>query len=158
MAALRTALGAAGVAALLAVFGDPALVVLYVLGTGVLAVAALYRLRQSAHWNAREAAPPAPSGARRESRWRIVARESYPSTIGLVVLTAIAAPINASLAALLAGFLTGLGGAALMLGLEQWLWESRAGRTIDYARDRPYGPPRFFSRLRGTPKRRRIAP
>ncbi len=60
-----------------------------------------------------------------ESRLRTLARSAYPSTLAVSVLTAIALPINASLAALLAGILGGMAVVGGIFGYELVQWEQR---------------------------------
>ena len=60
-----------------------------------------------------------------ESRARTLARSAYPSTLAVSVLTAIALPINASLAALLAGILGGMAVVGGIFGYELVQWELR---------------------------------
>jgi hypothetical protein len=66
-----------------------------------------------------------------ESRLRTLARSAYPSTLAVSALTAIALPINASLAALLAGILAGMALVGGIFGYELVQWEqSRAVRLF----------------------------
>ena len=51
----------------------------------------------------------------------------YPSTIGVSVLTAIALPIDAGLAAVMAGLLGGMALGGLMFGVELAAWERSQG-------------------------------
>jgi hypothetical protein len=60
-----------------------------------------------------------------EPRWRSLAAATYPSTIGLTVLTAIALWPNPDLAAVLAGILGGLGVAALVSAAQLVAWEQQ---------------------------------
>jgi hypothetical protein len=143
---IRAALALAALGTLLAVFGrDQSLRLAFAGGAGVMTIAALARARGSSHFELREAAEPWPSGARRASWPRVAFRAAYPSTIGLAGLIAIAGPINATLAAVLAGFELGLGLMSLVLGAESAFWESRAGEAVAYS---PGVRPRFFSRPR----------
>jgi hypothetical protein len=68
--------------------------------------------------------------ARFVSRGRGLLRAAYPSTIGLTVLIALAAWPQPGLAALLAGILAGLGGAALEFALRLAAWERRRGARV----------------------------
>ena len=58
-----------------------------------------------------------------EGRVRTLARSAYPSTLAVSSLTAIALPINASLAALLAGILAGMAVVGSIFGFELVQWE-----------------------------------
>jgi len=69
-----------------------------------------------------------PDDARVESRLRALARATYPSTIGLTVLTAIALWPQPPLVACLAGILAGLGVMALVGAARVTAWE-RARRA-----------------------------
>jgi hypothetical protein len=62
-----------------------------------------------------------------ESRARTLVRSAYPSTLAVSALTAIALPINASLAALLAGILAGMAIVGTVFGLELVQWEQSRG-------------------------------
>ena len=62
-----------------------------------------------------------------ESRARTLARSAYPSTIAVSALTLIALPINAALAALLAGLLAGMAIVGTVFGLEVVRWEQGRG-------------------------------
>ncbi|HSB38448.1 MAG TPA: hypothetical protein VLD13_05110 [Gaiellaceae bacterium] len=89
-------------------------------------------------------AAPAPEGARVESRARALARATYPSTIGLTVLTAIALWPQPALAAFLAGILAGLGVMALVGAARLSAWERtrRARLFVDVATERVFEVPR----------------
>jgi hypothetical protein len=133
--------------ALVSVFGhDRTLRLTFVAAAALMAVAALARSRGSAYFRLREEAAPWPSDARRASWWKVALRAAYPSTIGLAALIAIAAPINATLAVLLAGFELGLALMSLVLGVENGYWERGAGAVVAYA---PGTPARFFVQHRG---------
>jgi hypothetical protein len=149
--AIRAVLGIAAFVALLVFAGnDQALRLAFAAGVGIMTVAALYRSRTSSHYSARAHAEPLPPDARRQSWWRIAGRAAFPSTIGLVILIAIAAPIEPVLASLLAGFELGLAAMSLALGAENAYWERSAGVVIEYA---PGPPARVFAR----PHRSRLA-
>jgi hypothetical protein len=75
-------------------------------------------------------AEPLAREARLEPRRLIVARAAYPSTIGLTVLVAMALWLQPPLAALLAGILAGLGGAALGFGAQLAAWERQRGARV----------------------------
>jgi hypothetical protein len=124
---LRLALAAGGVALARArgVEGGVA-AGLFALGLGLLlvAVASDTRRRRSG-WARIAEAEPAPAGIKAEPRWRSLAAATYPSTIGLTVLTAIALWLNPDLAAVLAGILGGLGVAALVSAAQLVSWEQQ---------------------------------
>jgi hypothetical protein len=142
---VRLVLGVAGLFGALVVEDDDGVVGLtWFAGTCLLAIGALYRSRESMHWDGRLHAEPAPTD-QHDPWWLMLARAAFPSTMTLTVLTAIALPINAVLAALLAGMIAGLGVAALTLAAEQAWWESRSGRRIEFE---PGTHPRLFSRRR----------
>ncbi|HJW67386.1 MAG TPA: hypothetical protein VJ419_06330, partial [Gaiellaceae bacterium] len=76
-------------------------------------------------------AQPAPNGFRVERPLRALAAATYPSTIGLTVLTVIALWPQPPLAAFLAGILAGLGVMALVGVARLRVWE-RARRSRFY--------------------------
>jgi hypothetical protein len=51
-----------------------------------------------------------------EPWWRVLAVAMFPSTYGVAILTAIALPFNANLAAFLSGVMLGMGAVALVYG------------------------------------------
>jgi hypothetical protein len=139
---LRGVIAIATIVALVSVFGhDRTLRLTFAASAAILAVAALARSRGSAHFRRREEADSPPSDARRAAWWKVALRAAYPSTIGLAALIAIAAPINATLAALLAGFELGLAVMSLVLGVENGCWERRVDGLVVYA---PGVPSRVF--------------
>jgi hypothetical protein len=73
---------------------------------------------------------PAAEPVRLETHARALAAATYPSTIGLTVLAAISLGLNASLAAVLAGLLCGLGIMALLGAAEIVAWERRHGGRL----------------------------
>jgi hypothetical protein len=86
----------------------------------------------------------APEGARVESRVRALVRATYPSTIGLTVLTVIALWPQPPLAAFLAGILAGLAVMALVGAARVSAWE-RARHTrlfVGVGSDRVFEAPR----------------
>jgi hypothetical protein len=130
-AGLRLLLGIAGFGFALVLYPDePGLELGFMIGIGLLGVAALYRYRTSLHWAGRDAAERAPAGAGLEPWWRIALQVAFPSTIGLGVLLGISLALEPTLAAALAGFLVGLGFAAAALAVEQTLWERRTARVL----------------------------
>jgi hypothetical protein len=87
---------------------------------------------------------PVPEGAAVESRGRALVRATYPSTIGLTVLTVIALWPQPPLAAFLAGILLGLAvmslvGYARLTALEH---RRRSRILIDYKASRVFETPR----------------
>lgn len=85
-----------------------------------------------------------PERAPVESRGRALVRVTYPSTIGLTVLTVIALWPQPPLAAFLAGILGGLGVMALVGAARVWAWE-RARRVrlfVGVGSDRVFEAPR----------------
>jgi hypothetical protein len=85
------------------------------LGTAVFAFAALAdpRLR---FFRLDEEAEPVPADATFEPLWRVALLATYPSTVGLAVLTGVSLAFNAALAAVLAGGAAGLGVAGAITG------------------------------------------
>jgi hypothetical protein len=129
---VRLVLAAAALAAAIAVgasSGSAAL--LFAAGAIVVLVAIMGSRRGRLVWvRLAEAEPLAPE-ATLEPRRRAVARAAYPSTIGLTVLSAIALLFEPSLAAVLAGILAGIGGAALGFAAQLAAWErQRRARVL----------------------------
>jgi hypothetical protein len=103
----------------------------FALGAVVILFAVLASGRRQRTWAEIDAAEPAPTGAATEPRWRTLAAATYPSTIGVSALFAIAIVKDPLLAALLAGVLAGLGLAAVAFAAQLTLWErARAGRLL----------------------------
>jgi hypothetical protein len=145
--AVRVVLGIGAFVLLLAFAGnDQALRLAFAGGAGIMTVAALYRSRASSHYQEREQPEPWPADARRKSWWRIVGRAAFPSTIGLVILMAISAPIEPTLASFLAGFELGIGLMSLVLAAENAYWEHRVGVVVEFD---PGPPAHWFARPRG---------
>lgn len=97
-------------------------------------------------WRRRAALGPAPLDARYLSRLELVRAAIFPSTVGVTVLAAVALVVGqATLAALLAGVLAGMGFASLAAGVDWLLRERQEGR--EYFTE-PDGP-RVFERVRG---------
>jgi hypothetical protein len=106
---VRLVLALAGLvgARLLGVDPGPSLA-LFGLGAGLFLFAMLTTSRRrSRFWQQVEEAKALEPGTSVEAWPRTLARATYPSTIGVTVLTAIALPIDASLAALTAGLMGG---------------------------------------------------
>lgn len=68
-------------------------------------------------------AKPAPPDARFASPFQLVRQALVPSSVGVALLTLVALPFETTLAALLAGVLTGLGAAAALSGFRVLQWE-----------------------------------
>src|SRR5262245_3547494 len=85
-----------------------------------------------------------------ESRARTLARSAFPSTLAVSALTAIALPINASLAALLAGILAGMAVVGAIFGYELVQWEQSRGVRL-FAQP-GHGGELFARRLEERPK------
>ena len=77
---------------------------------------------------------PAPPGARYASPVQLVASGVMPSTVGVAVLTAVAAPLRPELGALLAGVLGGMGLGAAVYGIQLRLRERAHGESLYVAR------------------------
>jgi hypothetical protein len=145
IAALRLALAAAGAAAAVARGVDPgATLGLVAFGAG-LVLFAVYAGGRPQRAALRFADPePAPDDARVERRVRALAQATYPSTVGLTVLTGIALWPQPPLAAFLAGILAGLGLMALVGAARVTAWErsQRARLLVDAATERVFEAPR----------------
>jgi hypothetical protein len=83
--------------------------------------------RRRHFWQRVEDAIPVDRAVPVVGRARTIATGMYPSTIGLTILTAIALPFDAELAAFLAGTIAGLGLGSLWLGVEIVTWEHQRG-------------------------------
>ena len=128
---VRLALAAAGLAAAIA-FGarSGAAAALFAAGAVVVLVAIMGGRRGRAVWLRLAEAEPLGPEAKVEPLRHSLVRATYPSTIGLTVLIAIALWPEPSLAALLAGLLGGLGGAALGFALQLAAWERQRGARV----------------------------
>jgi hypothetical protein len=126
---VRLVLGLAGLAGarVLGVPPDAALA-LFAFGAGVFLVASFASgRRRGQFWQRVEAAEPVDPTAQIESRARTLVHAAYPSTIGVSALTAIALPIDAALAAVMAGILGGMAVGGLIFAVQLVLWEEREG-------------------------------
>ena len=94
--------------------------------------------RRRTFWQRTEDAAPADPAAPVIGRARTIATALYPSTIGLTILTAIALPFDAELAAFLAGTIAGLGLGSLWFGAEIVAWERQRGLRMFLAEKRVY--------------------
>jgi hypothetical protein len=124
IAALRLALATVGALASVALGVEPGPAVgLVAFGAG-LVLFSVYAGGRPQRAALRFANPePAPDGARVETRLRALAHATYPSTIGLSVLIAIALWPQPPLAGFLAGILAGLGVMALVGAARVTAWE-----------------------------------
>ena len=106
-------------------------VLAFVVGTGVVAFAALADRRALLLRGDVGDLEPLPTDAVREPAWRVVAQAAFPSTFGVTVLAAIAlAAGKGELAALLGGVVAGLG-VASGVGLVALLaWEHERGARL----------------------------
>jgi hypothetical protein len=97
---------------------------LFGLGAGLFFITMLAKSRpRSRFWQYVGEAKTFEPGTHVEAWPRTLARAAYPSTIGVSVLTAIALPIDARLAAVMAGLLGGMALGGLMFGVELAAWE-----------------------------------
>jgi hypothetical protein len=93
------------------------------LGAGLVLFAVLASARRRRAWARLADAAAAPADAPVERRRRTLLAATYPSTLGLTGLTAIALVADSRLAAFLAGVLAGLGLAALGFAAQVAAWE-----------------------------------
>jgi amino acid permease len=103
---------------------------LFAAGAIVVLVAVMGSRRGRLVWVRLAEAESLTSEARLEPRRQALARATYPSTIGLTVLIAIALLFEPSLAAVLAGILAGIGGAALGFAAQLAAWERQRGARV----------------------------
>ena len=94
--------------------------------------------RRRTFWQRAEEAVPADPAASVVGRARTIGTALYPSTIGLTILTAVALPFDAELAAFLAGTIAGLGLGSLWFGAEIVTWERQRGVRMFLAEKRVY--------------------
>jgi hypothetical protein len=128
---VRIALAAAGLAAAIAAgVSAGSAAALFAAGAVVVLVAIMSSRRGRLVWLRLQEAEPVPSEVSVEPRRLSLARATYPSTIGLTLLVAIALPLQPPLAALLAGILAGIGGAALGFGAQLAAWERQRGALV----------------------------
>jgi hypothetical protein len=133
---VRLALGLAGLAAARA-FGvsQTASVWLFGLGAGLFALAMLPSRRRQTFFARAGEAEAIKGPITVQSRARTLARSAFPSTLAVSALTAIALPIDAGLAALLAGILAGMALFGLVFGIELVTWERDRGVRLLSAPD-----------------------
>jgi hypothetical protein len=145
VAALRLALAAAGVVAAVArgVDRGPA-VGLVAFGAGLVLFSVYAGGRPQRAARRFGDALPVPDDVRVESRLRALAAATYPSTIGLTVLTLIALWPQPPLAAFLAGILAGLGVMALVGAARLAAWERvrKVRFLVDVESERVFEAPR----------------
>lgn len=126
---VRLVLALAGLvgARLLGVEPGPSLA-LFGLGAGLFVITMLAKSRpRSRFWQRVGEAQALDPGTPVEAWPRTLARATYPSTIGVSVLTAIALPIDAGLAAVMAGLMGGMALGGLIFGVELAAWERSQG-------------------------------
>ena len=126
---VRLVLALAGLvgARLLGVDPGPSLA-LFGLGAGLIFITMLAKSRpRSRFWQRVGEAKALEPGTPVEAWPRTLARAAWPSTIGVSVLTAIALPIDAGLAAVMAGLMGGMALWGLISGVEVAAWERSQG-------------------------------
>jgi hypothetical protein len=125
---VRLVLGLLGLAAARALGVSPGSSIwLFALGAVLFGLAMLSTRRGGAFFERAGSAQEVDGARAVESRVRTLARSAYPSTLAVSALTAIALPINASLAALLAGILAGMAVVGGIFGYELVQWEQTRG-------------------------------
>jgi len=125
---VRLVLGLVGLAAARALGVSPtASIWLFGLGAVLFALGMLTTRRRRAFFERALGAEEIDGSRAVESRARTLVRSAYPSTMAVSALTAIALPINASLAALLAGLLAGMAVVGAFFGYELVQWEQSRG-------------------------------
>jgi hypothetical protein len=96
---------------------------LFGLGAFLFALAMLTSRRRRLFWVRATEATPTDVGAPTAGWAWTVARSTFPSTLAMTALAAIALPTNAALAALLGGIIAGMGIVGLVFAVELLLWE-----------------------------------
>jgi hypothetical protein len=125
---VRLVLGLLGLGAARALGVAPqASIWLFGLGAVLFGLGMLTTRRREAFFERADSATAIDGSRVVESRRRTLARSAYPSTLAVSALTAIALPINASLAALLAGILAGMAVVGCIFGYELVQWEQSRG-------------------------------
>ena len=125
---VRLVLGLLGLAAARALGVSPsASIWLFGLGAALFGLGMLTTRRRSTFFERAGRAQEIDDARAVESRLRTLARSAFPSTLAVSALTAIALPINASLAALLAGILAGMAVVGSVFGFELVQWEQTRG-------------------------------
>jgi hypothetical protein len=134
---VRLVLGLLGLAAARALGVPPtASIWLFGLGAALFALGMLTTRRRRAFFERAGNAQEIDASHVVEGRARTLARSAYPSTLAVSGLTAIALPINADLAALLAGILAGMAIVGSVFGLELVQWEQSRGVRLFTLADR----------------------
>jgi hypothetical protein len=104
---------------------------LFGLGAFLYVVAMLTSRRRRLFWHRAAEATQIDAGAPVGGWAWTIARSTFPSTLGVAALTAVALQTNAPLAALLAGVLAGMGVGGLVFAVELVRWErARNGRLL----------------------------
>jgi hypothetical protein len=125
---VRFALGIAGLAgAWLRSVSVGAGLGLFGLGAGLFLFMMLTSRRRRLFWHRVGEAQPADPARPVEDWPRTLAQASFPSTIAVSALTAIALAANPGLAAVTAGILGGMGVGGLIFGMELMQWERSRG-------------------------------
>ena len=114
----------------------------FALGTALFAFSALVDPRRRFFRLKDEEAEPVPADATFEPLARVALLATYPSTVGLAVLTGVSLAFNAALAAVLAGGVAGLGVAGAISGTMIALQERAEGVRLYVER----GGRRLFTR------------
>ncbi|MDX6542842.1 MAG: hypothetical protein QOK32_445 [Gaiellaceae bacterium] len=147
VAPIRFAVGVLGIAgAILRGLAVNAATAEFIFGTAVFAFAALADPRRH-FFRLESEAEPVPADATFEPLGRVALLATYPSTVGLTVLTGIALAINAALAAVLAGGAAGLGVAGAVAGAQIAMRERASGIRLYLER----GGSRLFAREAAAP-------
>jgi hypothetical protein len=117
-------------ARLLGVDPGPSLA-LFGMGAGLFLISMMATSRpRTRFWQRVDEADALEPGTPVETWPRTLFEAAYPSTIGVAVLTAIALPVDARLAAVMAGLLGGMALSGLMFGVELVAWERRQGMRL----------------------------
>jgi hypothetical protein len=96
---------------------------LFGLGAFLFALAMLTSRRRRLFWRRADEATPIDSAAPIADWGWTIARSTFPSTLAMTGLAALALPFNPALAALLAGVLAGMGIVGAVFAVELLLWE-----------------------------------
>jgi hypothetical protein len=118
---------------------------LFAFGGGLFLFAQLTTNRRRRFWQRVAEAQSVDPSTPVEDRLRTLARSTYPSTIGVAVLTAIALPIDAALGAFTAGLMGGMALFGLLFGAELVAWERSEDARLFLA-PTATGPSRLFVR------------
>lgn len=144
-AAINLILGSAGFAgSLLAGLEGDVAATFFVLGATLFTVIALHRTFSEPARLDEAAARAAPPRAERASATQLARSAVIPSAAGLSVLVAISLAFNTSLAALLAGFVAGMGIGTLLVAAYVTFWER--GARVRLLQEDAGHPPQLYSR------------